>query len=99
MIIIAGTAQVRPEKREAAVAAALKMAQATQAENGCLAYNFYADLEAATTFFVFEVWENEAALTQHFETPHMAEFRQQLPDLLAGEMDIKRYDVEAVSPA
>jgi quinol monooxygenase YgiN len=99
MIIIAGTAQVRPEKREAAVAAALKMAQATQAENGCLAYNFYADLEAATTFFVFEVWENEAALTQHFETPHMTEFRQQLPDLLAGKMDIKRYDVEAVSPA
>ena len=97
MILVAGAVQVKPEMRDAAIQTALKMAQATQAETGCITYKFYADLEDATTFFIFEAWESEEALTQHFQTEHMAEFRQHLPGLLAGEMDVKRYDIEAVT--
>lgn len=97
MIIVAGTVQIKPEMRDVAIQIALKMAQATQAETGCIVYKFYADLKEATTFFVFEAWESEEALAQHFQTEHMAEFRQHLPNLLAGEMDMKRYDVAAAT--
>jgi len=97
MIIVAGTVQIKPEMRDVAIQIAKKMAQATQAETGCIGYKFYADLEDETTFFIFEAWETEEVLAQHFQTEHMAEFQQHLPNLLAGEIDVKRYDVTAIT--
>jgi quinol monooxygenase YgiN len=41
-------------------------------------------------------WENEPALQAHVQTPHMATFNAQMPGLVAGEMDIKRYNVASV---
>lgn len=96
MIVIAGTVQVRPEKREAAVAAAVRMAVATRQETGCISYGFYADLANPNTILVFETWENEAALAAHFQTPHMAEFNQITPQVVAAAPQIKRYDVASV---
>ena len=97
MIVISGTVAINPEKREEAVAAALEMSAASEAEDGCITYRLYADLEDPNLFRIFEVWEREDALAAHFETPHMAVFRKKLPDLVAGAMDVKRYDVEKVS--
>lgn len=97
MIIVAGTADVKPERREEAVQVALQMAKATAAEVGCLSYRFYADLEALNTFFLFEEWATAEALAAHFQTAHMQAFQRQLPPLLAGEVVIRRYNVESVT--
>ena len=99
MIVIAGRVKIKPEVREDAIKVAVTMANASQAEAGCIAYRFYADLEAPNTFFIFEHWESEAALKAHFETPHMAEFRNHLPRLLAEDINIQRYDVSSVGNA
>lgn len=72
---------------------AASMVEATRAETGCISYAFYGDLTDPNTFFIFEEWESEEALARHFETAHMAAFQQQLPDLVAGGMAIKRYQV------
>jgi quinol monooxygenase YgiN len=93
MILVAGSARIRPERRDEAVRAALAMGAATRAEPGCRQYRFYADLEAPDTFFVFEEWESEDALARHFETPHLAEFQTKLAALLAGPLDVRRYSV------
>jgi quinol monooxygenase YgiN len=97
MLVIAGTVKVKPETRAEAVKAALKMAKASAAEPGCTSYRFYADLEDADTFLIFEQWESEAALTAHFQTPHMAEFNAAIPRFLAAAPSINRYDVAAVA--
>ena len=97
MIVVSGTLQVHPDLREEAIEIVLKLAKASEAEKGCLLYRFYADLEDPNTFFMFEKWENEAALEAHFETPHIAEFRQHLPRLLAGERKIYSYEVSNMS--
>lgn len=97
MIVVAGTVKVKSNTREEAAQAALKMAAATQTEAGCIAYQFYTDLADPNTFFIFEVWESEVALTQHFQTDHMRTFQQELPKFVADEMAIKRYDVTSVS--
>ena len=97
MIIVAGNVAIKPERRAAAVQAALRMAEATQGEPGCIAYQFSADLKDPNTIFVFEAWETEEALARHFQTDHMKAFQQELPQFVAGEMDIKRYNVESVS--
>lgn len=99
MIIIAGELKVKPEHREEAVQAALRMAQVSQAEPGCIDYQFYADLQAPDTFFLFEAWETEEALTAHGQTEHMAEFRQHLPKLLAEDVSLKRYQAEPAERA
>jgi quinol monooxygenase YgiN len=98
MIVIAGTVSVRPERRDDAVRLALRMAAATRAEPGCVEYRFFADLEDPNRFFLFEHWESDEALARHFQTPHMAEFRQHLPGLLAGPSTVRRYTVSDVAP-
>lgn len=97
MLIVAGRVKVRPETRAEAAQAALKMVKATLAEPGCKTYGFYADLEDPNTFLIFEVWDNEAALTAHFGTPHMAEFNSVVPNFLAAPPIIDRYDVSQVT--
>lgn len=96
MIVIAGQFPIRPDRREEAVAAALEMAAATQQEPGCLRYDFHASLADPNLFLVFEEWETAVALAAHGQTPHMAVFRQKLPQLTAGRGWIKRYEVAAV---
>jgi quinol monooxygenase YgiN len=91
MILVAGSVKIHLSKRDEAMRVALAMAEATRKEPGCVTYRFFADLEAADTFFLFEEWETEDALTRHFATPHMAEFQAKLPGLLAGPLAIKRY--------
>ena len=97
MLVISGLVQIKPEMREEAIQVAIKMQNASQAEDGCVVYRFYADLEDPNIFRIFEHWESDAALKAHFETPHMAEFRQQLPRLVADRGDLLKYDVSNVA--
>ena len=97
MIVIAGQIPIRADKREEAVAAALEMAAATQQEAGCISYDFHASLADPNLILVFEEWETAEALQAHFETPHMAVFRQKLPNIVAGKGKLKRYEVASVS--
>ncbi len=97
MIVVSGTVRIKPESRQAAVDAGIEMSRASEAEAGCITYHFYSDIEDENLFRIFEVWTNEEALMAHFKTPHMATFNSKLPDLLAGETDIKRYDISRVS--
>ena len=96
MIVIAGSVQVKPERRADAVRAAVRMAEATRAEAGCLTYRFSTDLVDPNRVYIFEEWENEEALGRHFASPHMAEFQGALPQVLAGGVEIRRYTVSAV---
>lgn len=97
MIVIAGQFPVQPDTREEAVATALEMAAATQQEPGCIRYDFHASLADPNLFLIFEEWETAEALAAHFQTPHMAVFRQKLPRLTAGRGWIKRYEIAAVA--
>jgi quinol monooxygenase YgiN len=98
MVVIAGSIRIRSEMREEAVRAALVMAAASQAEPGCRAYRFTADLVEPTLFYIHEEWDSEEALRAHFGTPHMATFRAALPRLMAGPAVITRFDVSAAGP-
>jgi quinol monooxygenase YgiN len=98
MLVIAGRIRVKPERREDAVRLALDVSRETVKESGCRSYRFYADLEDPSLFFLFEEWDGPDALAQHFATPHMARFMTEVPALLAGGIEINRYEVASVSP-
>lgn len=97
MIIIAGTIPIRADARQEAIAAAAKMAAATQQEAGCITYDFYTNISDPNTILVYEVWESEEALAGHFQAPHMAEFRKVLPNVVAGKGELKKYTVSSVA--
>lgn len=98
MIVITAKVTLRPEAEELAIAAVETMTTATLAEPGCISYRFYRDLLEPTQIFVFEEWESEAALAEHFAAPHMAEFRQHVPHFVASDIQIQCYEISAVKP-
>ena len=97
MLVISGEIRVAPESRIKAVAAMTRVEQATRKEEGCLTYTFYADLEDANTFRIFEEWESDAALAAHFKAPHIAAFRAEMTEVKVLSRQIKRYEVTSVA--
>lgn len=98
MLVIAGKIELDPAKREQAIAAAIEMMRETHKEKGCKSYVFSTSLEDPGTFQLFEEWESDEALRAHFDTPHMARFRQAMGGLGIKNMAVQRYDVSKVGP-
>lgn len=96
MIVVAGRVQVKPEHRDEAIRRAIAISRDSEAEEGCLSYRFYTDLENPSVFFIFEEWESQEALNAHFQTPHLKEFQQHVARLLAAPSVIKQYEVSSV---
>jgi len=96
VIIVHGTIPIRPECRDQALQLARRMADATRTELGCISYDFYVGLSDPNTLMLFQEWESMEALMGHFQTDHMEEFLQELPDIVSGEITTKRYAVQSV---
>ena len=96
MLVVAGEIRIDPEHRDRAIRAALDMMEASQKEDGCVAYVFTADLQDPGLFRVFEEWETAEALEAHFEMPHMAEFQERMATMGISHREIQRYEVSSV---
>jgi quinol monooxygenase YgiN len=98
VIIIAGWLKIKPEMRADAMQALVAMHDASSAEEGCVSYRFYLDIEDSNTAFLFEEWESEEALAAHGRTAHMAEYRAKVPTLFTGERQLTRYEATSKRP-
>lgn len=96
MIIVAGTATIKADQWDEAVQQAQQMVALTEAEIGCISYRIYVHPVERTTFFIFEEWDSQEALTRHFQTEHLQAFSTYLTTILAGPMNIKRYEINSV---
>jgi quinol monooxygenase YgiN len=98
MIVIHGTVHIRPEARDQAIAAAKAASEASEAEEGNVSYRFAFDFRDPDTVHIFEVWESDEALQAHFGTKHFAALGKALADVLAGNVEMTRYDVAKAGP-
>jgi len=96
VIIVHGSIPIRPDARDQALKLARAMTEATQAEPGCLSYDFYVGLSDPNTLMLFQEWESMEALMRHFQTAHMDEFLRALPGVVSGEIVTRRYSVQSV---
>ncbi len=71
--------------------AAIEMMRATKAESGCLDYAYAVDLAEPDLLRIIERWTDDAALTTHFATPHMAAFNQALAGAKIAAASVKAY--------
>ena len=95
MIIVHGTFPIKPDQRSQALELMRTMSSASQAEYGCVTYEFYVGLTDPNTLLLFQEWESVDALQGHFQTDHMDEFLKLLPEVLDGDVSTRRYEVRS----
>ena len=70
MLIVLGDATAAPGRRDELVAAAREVASATRADEGCVSYGFFADVEDGDRILSVEIWADRAALEAHMTHDH-----------------------------
>jgi quinol monooxygenase YgiN len=61
-----------------------------RAEPGNINYDLHRSDEDGDVWVLYENWKDPSDLTAHFEYPYMKKFLATLPELLDGEMDLRR---------
>ena len=92
MIIVTGLVELKPDTIEEFKKESLPNIEGSRAEAGCHGYGFYQDIENPCVFRVYEQWESEAALLEHFQTPHSQAFAKAIRRIGVVSMDIHKYD-------
>ena len=82
-------------RKQAVKNVALEMARASNSEDGCLCYEFSERIDKPGCFRVFEEWADQAALAAHFQSPHMAKFRQAMSEIRVLSRAVHRYEVSS----
>jgi quinol monooxygenase YgiN len=91
MIIVSGIMVVSPPSHDRMVDLARSVATESLKEPGCRTYGVWADPDARGRFRIFEEWDSQEALTDHFGTPHFSAFGSALNEVELISMDIHRY--------
>ena len=94
MIIVHGVIPIKPSRRDEALTLARVVSAATQAEAGCVSYEFYVGLRDPNTLVLLQEWESMEALSRHFHTEHVRTFMEALPEVLAGHVTTRQYAVQ-----
>lgn len=98
MLVVHATFPVDAEKRDEALDHARTLAEQSRSEEGVVKYRITTDIEDPNLLRFVEQYEDEAAFGSHTETDHFQEFESVLPDFLAGEPEVTRFDVSSSSP-
>ena len=85
---VVATIPAKPEAADAVREALTTLAEATRAEEGCLAYDLFESGSTPGTFVTVERWTDSAALDAHMATPHVAEAFAAAAGALSGEVAI-----------
>jgi len=98
MLIVAGSITTGDDGREQFLAAVRPMVSATRAELGCHEYAFTPDPDDPNRILLYELWDDQGALDDHFASEHMAQWQQDSKGLPVVGADIKKYTISAVGP-
>ncbi len=71
-IVISAQIDLPAEKREEALKTAQPFIDGALSQDGCIHYDWSADLNNPTRVNVFEEWESEESLANHFANKHYA---------------------------
>jgi len=97
MLVVHATFPIDPDRREDARELIHELATSSRAEDGVLEYRVATDIDDENRFRFFEQYEDEAAFGAHAETEHFERFATALPDLLAGEPSVTRFDIDSTT--
>ena len=97
MIHIVATVTVQESRRDDYLAIFTKYVPIVQAEDGCIRYEPFVDVESGlgrqkpvrdNVVIVLETWESLEKLHAHIAAPHMAELKEELGDIVT-DLDLQ----------
>jgi quinol monooxygenase YgiN len=88
---------IDPEKRDEALDLIADLAEKSRAEPGMIDDRPATDVDDPNVGRFFEQYEDEAAFEAHSQTDHFQEFEAALSDLLAGEPEVTRFEVDSAA--
>lgn len=97
MIVLHAVFPIDPARREEALNHIETLVEASNTEEGMIEYRAAVDVQDENTIRFFEQYEDAEAFEAHTETEHFQAFEEQLPDLLAGEPEVMRFEVSDAS--
>ncbi len=96
-IIVTGTIDFDPHKRDQAIAAVTECMEATRAEEGCEHYAFSGDFADQGRMYVSEQWASQDAMDTHMATPHLAALLGKMGDFGVTSASLTKW--EGASPS
>lgn len=66
------------------------LVEPARAESGNINYDLHRSKDDADVWVLYENWKAPSDLAAHFELPYMKAFVAALPEVLQGEMDLRR---------
>lgn len=93
MIVVVGRVISDADKRADLIRVAQAVAASSRREAGCISYRLYEDSEVEDEFVFVEEWESDAALKEHFSTPHVRDFMQAIMPTLVSPPDVKFHTI------
>lgn len=97
MIVLHASFPIDPEKREEALELARDLVEQSNREPGMIDYRATTDIEDGNTIRFFEQYEDADAFEAHTQTDHFQRFEEKLPDLLADEPEVVRFEVDSAT--
>ncbi|GAA0518968.1 Quinol monooxygenase YgiN [Halorubrum aquaticum] len=97
MIVLHAVFPIASERLDEALDHAETLVEESNEEDGTIEYRAATDVEDGTTLRFFEQYEDAAAFEAHTETDHFKAFEAALPDLLAGEPRVTRFEVDSAT--
>ena len=98
LVIVIARVRPRPDARQDFQALLDEVQEASRAEEGCIAYGYYAELSDPDSLVAVEEWRDMAALEEHLRTPHVAKLLAALPDNIAEPPQIAAHTVAESGP-
>jgi len=76
MICVAVTYVVLPNREEEAIELFIRLTEASLEEHGCRMYQVHRSRQEPRRFFLYEQYDDEAALQAHRASPHFEQYVQ-----------------------
>lgn len=94
MFIISAEFTAKPERRDDVIAACKKLIPLSNAEDGCISYEFFEDTTQKDHFFFFERWKDMQAINIHMDMPYLKAHGKIFPDLvIEGKTKVEIHEV------
>ena len=98
MIIVAGTVEFDPTRRDAALRAASPLFAPTRAQPGCLDYVWAADPSSPSRVYVIERWADTASFAAHLAGPCYVGMLEVLGKNGLRGADVAKYRIDKREP-
>ncbi len=89
MLYLISTARLKPGTRDLCLAPARAVIEASRKEPGCVAYDLHFSVTDPDKMVFVEVWQDRAALDEHFTTAHFKAWRAAIADhVVSRKLDL-----------